>query len=73
MYIYIYTHISLSLYMYMYIYIYIYIHIYKTDSLLGHAGRPTSCLPRVVAASDRHFGSAGMWCLRMWCLMIIVL
>ena len=47
-------------YISLYIYIYTYIH-----TPLGAPSFPT-CL-----AAGSYFRSSGMWCLRMWCLIII--
>ena len=67
-YIYVYIHTYTYIYTYKCIYIYIYICI-QTCAL-----RPASAPPRIRASSfEPAFGSSRMWCLRMWCLIILVL
>ena len=73
--IYIYTYTYVCIYIYIYIYIYICIHMYIDSLNIGPAKEHQ--VPR--RARDVHVTpqrsslcrSSGMWCLRMWCLIII--
>ena len=68
--------IRIYVYVCVYIYIYIYIKfIHRQINRYRLAQGPAPGTPRghTLRYAPQQVGSSGMWCLRMWCLMIIVM
>ena len=71
MYTYIYIYIAyIYVHVYVYIYIYRYIYIYISPHTDQHTNTWARAMP-VRGQQRQLFRSSGMWCLRMWCLIII--